>query len=166
MKLESLAKQVVTQPDPDQTSTTPAVRSYNEYGDLNVEGQMLSTLAGLGFQDIIIERDFECGNNFLTSLEGCPKIVKRDFDCNDNKLVSLKDIHKHVHEIGGNIYLEGNQITSHVLGLLKIKRLRAVRMSNNPNIEQIINRHLRGGRNLLACQEEMMDAGLDDFAQL
>ena len=33
---------------------------------------------------------FNCSNNQLTSLEGCPKIVNGRFNCSYNKLTSLK----------------------------------------------------------------------------
>jgi len=33
---------------------------------------------------------FSCGNNILTTLEGCPKKVSRFFDCSYNRLTSLE----------------------------------------------------------------------------
>jgi len=42
---------------------------------------------------------FNCSNNNLITLEGCPKIVGREFDCSYNSLTSLKGCPTHV---GGN----------------------------------------------------------------
>ncbi len=39
---------------------------------------------------------FNCSNNNLTTLEGCPKKVDGFFDCSNNKLVSLDGIPEYI----------------------------------------------------------------------
>ena len=38
----------------------------------------------------VVDGYFDCSNNNLESLEGCPEIVKENFDCNCNELKSLE----------------------------------------------------------------------------
>ena len=52
---------------------------------------------------------FNCYNNELTTLEGCPKKVDGDFDCSDNYLTSLVGCPV---KINGNFYCYHNQLTS------------------------------------------------------
>ena len=110
---------------------------------------------------------FYCSHNELTSLEGAPSHVNGNFDCAyNNKLTSLKDVHKHITEIRGKFYAVNNPIESHVLGLLLIKGVTEVRLDNK-QVEEILNRHLGKGRaGMLMAQEELIEAGLEEFAQL
>ena len=115
---------------------------------------------------------FYCYNNELESLKGCPQIVGGYFNCNDNHLTSLESIHMHVHEIRGVAYFTENPIKSHVLGLLKIKGLQAVSLDND-EVQKIMNKYLRGTtgkdpsiRDIVDCQEELMDNDLEDYALL
>jgi len=71
-----------------------------------------------------------------------------------------------------------HNIKSHILSLLKIKKLEIVvyvanslkPWENNTtdfnNALAILNRHLMGNRDILACQEELIEAGLKEFARL
>ena len=109
---------------------------------------------------------FYCSYNKLTSLEGAPSHVGGSFHCTHNKLTSLKDVHKHIAEIKGALYASDNPIKSHVLGLLLIKGVTEVRLKNK-QVEEILNRHFGKGRaGMLMAQEELIDAGLEEFAQL
>ena len=110
---------------------------------------------------------FLCTNNELTSLEGAPSHVGGSFDCsNNNKIASLKDVHKHVTEIKGEFYAFNNPIESHVLGLILIKGLTKIQLKNK-QVAKILNRHLGKGRvGMLMAQEELIEAGLEEFAQL
>ena len=113
-----------------------------------------------------VNGNFDCSYNKLTSLEGAPSRVNGGFDCFDNKLTSLKDVHKHITEIKGIFYALKNPINSHVLGLLLIKGITKVQLDNK-QVEEILNRHLgRGRAGMLMAQEELIEAGLEEFAQL
>jgi len=124
--------------------------------------------------------------NKLESLDGITSVCRGYLDLSDNKLVSLEGIHKQIDTIQGRIYLGGNQIKSHVLGLLLIKHLQMVVLNvriafhkaapHTPNPYnglpwmRIINNYLPNRRGIEAvydCQEEMLRfPSLDKFAQL
>ncbi len=108
---------------------------------------------------------FYCSDNNLTSLEGAPSSVNGDFYCYNNTLTSLHHIHKQIKHIGGNANFENNQIVSHVLGLLLIDGLKEVYLDNR-KVQNIINKHLKGDRDVFACQDELIENGLDDYARL
>jgi hypothetical protein len=75
-------------------------------------------------------------------------------------------VYKHITEIKGIFDASDNPIKSHVLGLLLIKGVTEVRLDNR-HVEEIINRHLGKGRaGMLMAQEELIEAGLEEFAQL
>jgi hypothetical protein len=50
---------------------------------------------------------FTCGNNQLTSLEGCPKSVGGDFYCHNNRLTNLEGCPK---SVGGGFNCHYNEI--------------------------------------------------------
>ena len=110
--------------------------------------------------------NFDCWKcKKLSSLEGAPDSVTGNFYCHHcTKLSSLEGIGvKYLKQINGKIDLEDCPIKSHVLGLLKVKDLKEVKMDNK-EVEEIINRHLRS-RNINKCRAELKDAGLEEFAQ-
>ena len=109
---------------------------------------------------------FSCSVNNLTSLDGAPSHAGGSFYCAFNELTSLKDVHKHIAEIKGEFCAVANPINSHVLGLLLIKGVTKVQLDNK-QVEEILNRHFGKGRvGMLMAQEELIEAGLEEFAQL
>ena len=132
-------------------------------GYFNCSVNKLTSLAGAPSH---VGDDFSCSHNELTSLEGAPSRVNGDFYCYYNELTSLKDVHKHIAEIKGIFYAIENPIESHVLGLLLIKGVTEVRLDDR-RVKEILNKHLGKGRaGMLMAQEELIDAGLEEFAQL
>lgn len=119
-----------------------------------------------------VETSFDCHDNELTSLEGAPSFIGGNFFCYNNNLTSLHNIHKIIRYIGGCAYFNNCPITSHVLGLLLIDGLEEVYFTHgwNDELQTIINKHLKGDRDVFACQEELIENGLEesleDFAQL
>lgn len=158
---------------------------------INLSNNQISSLEGFT-QDLSGIYGIDLSNNKLTSLKGLPPdlgdshIQFADNEINtiegfpskfegmniqNNKLTNLHDIHKYVKECTG-IYLVGNPIKSHVLGVLKIKgmdNLTFVPFDDNKSelskVQDIIHRYLPQG-DLLACQQELIDAGFEEFAQL
>ena len=132
-------------------------------GDFSCSNNELASLADAPSR---VDGHFDCSDNKLTSLAGAPSHLDGDFYCYNNKLTSLKDVHKHITEIKGIFYAFKNPINSHVLGLLLIKGVTEVKLDNG-QIEEILNKHLGKGRaGMLMAQEELIDAGLEEFAQL
>jgi hypothetical protein len=112
-----------------------------------------------------VDGEFDCSSNKLTSLNDAPVYVGGNFCAGYNLLTSLKGIHKQIKHIGGTGYFNKNPIRSHVLGLLKITKLSDVALSNTV-VQQIINKHLKGDKDIFACQEELIEAGYPEYAQL
>jgi hypothetical protein len=56
-----------------------------------------------------VGESFHCDNNQLTSLEGCPTEIGGDFECYSNQLTSLEGCPT---EIGGSFWCYYNQLTS------------------------------------------------------
>jgi hypothetical protein len=108
---------------------------------------------------------FYCHYNQLTSLEGAPQSVGGNFYCNHNQLTSLKDVHKHVKEVGGTFSC--NTARSHVLGLFLVKGLQEVDLDND-QLNGIVNKHLpsKGRTSMVACAEELIEAGFEEYAQV
>ena len=132
-------------------------------GNFSCHSNKLTSLEGAPSH---VDGGFYCSDNELTSLEGAPSHVGGDFYCSYNKLTSLKDVYKHITEIKGIFYALKNPINSHVLGLLLIKGVTEVRLDNK-QVTEILNRHLGKGRaGMLMAQEELIEAGLEEFAQL
>ncbi len=124
-----------------------------------------NNLTSLEGAPVVVGGYFSVSHNQLTSLEGAPTVVGGYFSMNDNKLTSLKDVHKHVKEVrSGSFFCEGNPLESHVLGLMKIKWLLMVWLDNK-EVMNILNSLLPGGT-VLDAQSALLDAGLDEWAQL
>lgn len=132
-------------------------------GDFNCYSNRLVSLVGA---PSYVET-LDCRANQITSLEGAPSRINGNFYCHTNKLASLKDIHLHTKYIGMSIFLQNNPIRSHVLGLLLIDGLQDVLMTNGP-LQAIIRKYLPsdGIESALLCQEELIMAGLEEYAQL
>ena len=95
-----------------------------------------------------------------------PTGIGGSFDCINNQLTSLKDVHKHISQIQGSFGCKQNPIESHVLGLLLIKGITEIQLDHE-QVEEILNRHLGKGRaGMLMAQEELIEAGLEEYAKL
>jgi len=113
--------------------------------------------------------DFSCYQTDIPSLEGGPNYVGGKLYCWGTRIPSLHNIHKQIKHIGGQLYLS-NKVKSHILGVVFIKGLLEIRIHGG-NIEQdqvenIINKHLAGDRNVHDAQEELLEARLEEYAKL
>ena len=129
------------------------------------EAKERSILSVMGKQEDQYPGYFSCADNKLTSLEGAPSVVNNDFSCSYNNLTSLAGIHKIIKEIHGCADFNGNLIKSNVLGLMRIKGLTRV-ILDNKQVQNILNKYLRGDRDIIKCQSELLDAGLEEYAKL
>lgn len=132
-------------------------------GDFICNRNNLTTLEGSPEK---VGASFFCPENRLTSLKGITKNIGQSLNCSNNSIASLKGVHEHVTSVGSVFFATENPIKSHVLGLMLIKDLKQIRLDNK-QVEEILNRHLGKGRaGMLEAQEELIDAGLEEFAQL
>lgn len=151
---------------------------FNSAGDSFAIGDNdLVTLEGC---PRFVKGDFYAGNNQLTSLEYAPENIDGRAHFTNNPINSLHNIHKHMKTINGSIKFADLQsgtcpIKSHVLGLLLIRGLRRAVLSTGFEneklkvVEDIINKYLpndKGRASLIDCQNELIEAGFEEFAQL
>jgi hypothetical protein len=85
-------------------------------------------------------------------------------------LTSLHDINQTLQSINGVIDIRDTPIISHLLGVFFIKGTKALICTPNTKCYAasiIVNRHILKSRSgLLPCQKELIEAGLEDFAQI
>jgi hypothetical protein len=124
-----------------------------------------NNLTTLKHAPLTVGHNFDCSYNKLTALELLARQIDYNFKCEYNKLTSLQGIHKQIKQIGNIADFRKNTIKSHVLGLIRIERLKKV-FFDDDELTKIINKHLQDGRDVMACQDELIDAGLDEYAQL
>ena len=125
-------------------------------------------LPSLQYAPVKVDGSFDCSVNLLTSLKYSPTSVGCDFECEENKLTSLEGIHKQIKKIKGKFYAPDNKLESHLLGLILIDGITRIEIDNK-DIEEILNRHLQQTNKKLAmlqCQQELIDAGFEEAAQL
>jgi hypothetical protein len=137
-------------------------------GDFDISSNELDTLEHCPKE---VAGDFNCSYNKLENLNDAPAIIVDLFNCSYNKITSLQGIHKQIKRIDGVANFTYNKIRSHMLGLMKIKGLKGLihgiaEERRDHHALRIIDKHLKGDRDVLACQDELIDAGLDEFAQL
>jgi hypothetical protein len=113
----------------------------------------------------VVNGNFYCYFNNLQSLQYCPQIVKGTFDCSVNKLPSLQNIDKYCKQIDGQLWAHNNPIKSHVLGVMLIENIKRV-VLDNKQAQTIINTHLETDRDVYLCQDNLIKAGLAEYAQL
>lgn len=132
--------------------------------------------------------NFVCDSSKIISLEGAPKIVKGSFNCNRTRIISLN----HAPLIVGEARFAYNQITSlegigrkyfkectdgllvsfncpiksNILGLLLVKRLVDFYNTLDDEIADMIHKHLRGNKDVLEFQEELIEKGFKELAKL
>ena len=90
------------------------VKNYVINDDLTVD---VNSRVDLSFKDLKdvpikfnkIEGDFNCSDNNLTSLEGCPTVINGGFHCGFNNLTSLKGCPT---VINGGFHCSNNYLTS------------------------------------------------------
>jgi hypothetical protein len=130
-------------------------------------------------------------NKEILSLHGCPIRIENNIDFNNSK---IKDIDFLPQKIGNQLsltrtditslagigrkfvrsckYLEitENDLNSSILGILLIQKLESFRFYSKSvdylKVSTIINKHLKGERDLISCKEELMAAGFKELAKL
>lgn len=131
-------------------------------GDFYCRDNRLESLKG---GPVKVGGDYACGNNKLTSLEGIASSIGENLYAANNKFKSLEGIHKQIKSINGFADFSENPIASNVLGLMRISGLTDVDLDIE-DVQIIINKHLKGDRDIFACQEELIAAGFEEYARL
>ena len=139
-----------------------------QYPDIKVNFSCSHTkITSLEFAPQYVGGYFSCYSTKITSLEFAPKFVGRDFSCSRTPITSLKGIGKdYLKEVKGFINLNNcNELKSNMLGLMLVKELLGIYFDNK-EVQDIFNRHLKGERDILDCQEELISKGFKEYAKL
>ncbi len=89
------------------TYTREADGTYVVKGDIKISYQGLKELPDLS--SVIVQGNFYCNDNRLTSLKGAPREVTGDFWCHFNFLTSLEGAPK---KVGDSFWCHNNALTS------------------------------------------------------
>jgi len=141
-------------------------------------------------------RALDAAHNRLKTLKGCPTFVQnglildhnnlKSFDVSEpiklrsgiqlsnNKISSLEGIHKKIISMEGFIRLNFNPVKSHLLGVILIPGCRGLSTLSIPlKALQIINEYLNKKigidvykEDLYHCQDELTEAGFEEYAKL
>lgn len=123
---------------------------------------------------VFLLRPLSGGNleNFkaLRSLEGITPIIPGHINLALAPNISYAKANKYFKEIDGILRISG-QYVGPLLSLLKISKLNTVNCGADANAKTneacaIISKHLQADRNIIACQEELFQNNLDEFAKL
>lgn len=108
----------------------------------------------------------------LKTLEGCPEFLDGIVDLSNGSNLTLSGIHKHIKRIQTGLYVPF-EYKGPLLSVLKIKELEWVGTLSSEDsapelfkATELISNHLQRGRNILNCQEDLIDYGLEEYAQL
>lgn len=142
-------------------------------GDFGVAMNPLTSLEGA---PVFVGDDCVLSSTLLSGLEHAPRHIGWSLFLQDmDNLKSLKGIHKVIDHIGGTLNLSGTKLTSHILGIFKIRGLKNVGLDDQ-DLMKLCNKLLndlnrddperKTADALLNAQEALIDAGYDDFALL
>lgn len=120
------------------------------------------TLTGIG----VIHQFYTTGKlPLITSLEGIPRDVTGDLDLWDLDNLSYSQVDKYIDKVGWLSVSE--KYKGPLLSVLKIKEIQGFYFQNSQHpLSKIINYHLNNGRNISACQTELMKNGFKEYAKL
>ncbi len=127
------------------------------WGKFLCHGNKLKSLAGAPDKATVLF----CQNNALTTLNDivieCNLML-----CHNNPITSYKDVIKHIKSIHG-VMLPNNNIP--ILQWFLIDSLKEIEVEHNTVVNEILKRHIIS-KDILACQDELIDSGFTDWARL
>jgi len=99
------------------------------------------------------------------SLEGMPEELGTHEEGNlqlcNLKITSLTHLPK---RINGVIDLSGSTNIRNMLALFKVRGVTEIQIDHNKKLESILNKYVES-RDIMECQEELIDAGLEEYAR-
>lgn len=151
--------------------TDPDLIEVSQDGKVTVHGNVhvknIDYAKKLPIQFAKVDGDFTIGATAseITTFEGFPSIIGGNLRfTGGSKIKSLHNIHKQIKHIGGGIF-EIYSVDDSVLGLLMIRGLQRV-LFQPPLVSNIINKYIEGDRDIALCQDELIDARLEQYARL
>ena len=157
------------------SNVSSALTSCNNFpkyvgGDFWLEARSVTDLRGC--PETVEGEECHIGGEF-SSLEGITRYVNNgQMTIKSPKLTSLQNIHKHISFVEDRLDINA-PISSNILGLLKIRGVRTfgLEVRDYPQFYEcnaafgIVKKYVRS-KDVFACQEELIDAGLKDYAEL
>lgn len=134
-----------------------------------------SKLESLENSPVKVGRHFNVIGSQIKSLDHLPRWIGGDLNISETPIPDLHNIHKRIDHLGGRFYAGstdgtmGGELKSHVLGLLLLKPYpKSFWLSGVPEkVNEILYKYVqKESRDIYAAQEELIDAGLEDFGQL
>jgi bifunctional DNA-binding transcriptional regulator/antitoxin component of YhaV-PrlF toxin-antitoxin module len=126
-----------------------------------------------------VKSSLNLADNKITGFEGFPKHIGGDLNLKGNPITSLSGMHRHITEIKGRLTIP-QTVREGLLSALKINgitdlvvhtRMKDILHSKKEGPARlaravdIVKKHLKD-KDTLAAQEELIDAGLEEFATL
>jgi hypothetical protein len=112
-----------------------------------------------------IQGSMRCGSTSLKNLSWLPSHVGGTLDVSATGIKSFTGISTRVKYVGNSIALPSTPIPSHCLGLLLIGGAPGFTCSSDEDVARILNNH-RGTGDIIAAQDELIDAGYIDQARM
>lgn len=104
-----------------------------------------------------------CHTNIAT-FDNFPEVIGTHLTITESKITSMHNIHKHVKIMGDTLYAHG--VTSSVLGVFMIKGVTRL-VIDRVNVHMIVDKHMQDDQlDIFTCQQELLDAGLVEYAKL
>ncbi len=141
-------------------------------GSFYCHGNKLTTLEHGPTQ---VGRTYDCSNNPLLSLDHAPSIIHQALYCTDlNSNISFSNVHKIFSNVG-RVQIPMKPHKGLIMWIL-IPQIRNISLYTQQTltpeldktryaINNILNKHIKT-KDILACQEELIDAGFADWAKL
>jgi hypothetical protein len=107
--------------------------------------------------------NFYCHDTNITSLAGAPRSVGGNFYCNKTKITSLAGAPK---SVGRSFYCHDTPLVNHLLAFFRAPGIKSVNTGDEA-ADAILCKHLGSAdRDMLLCQDELIDAGFGGQARL
>ena len=115
-----------------------------------------------------IGEDFTMFNlSGLTTLKGCPKEVGKSFFCFlCGNLKSFEYLPKQIHGKFGFRYLDAVRDYLRIFDVKGITEIMSSSSFRDKKLEQILSKYYLAGRDMLGCQDELIEAGLEIYAEV
>jgi hypothetical protein len=113
-----------------------------------------------------------CSHSGLTSIAGIAKNIGGSLLLIDNELTSLEGLGTELKSVNGRIYIANNPVESHLLGALMVAGCTEIVAQKSDKCYkacEIINKYLKEPnpkKKLIECQNELIEAGYEDYAQV
>jgi hypothetical protein len=102
-----------------------------------------------------------------TTLEGMPEELGKSLYLSNGRMHSLDYLPKRMPGEDATIHLSHLKFAKNFLAVFKVRELTRVTIDDIKPLERIMNKHLKSSnRDVMDCQEEMIESGYSEYAKL